>query len=169
MMRERIWKFSVKGMEQKVIEGTRLNLVPINVSDIEWLRIIRNQYKDHFLDSGGISPEQQKIWYKRYLGSNDQMYVVELKSGERIGTVGLYNIDADNRVATFGRVILLEEYQGKGYAEEFVKLLVNEALRIFDKIKVEVHLDNINAIAIYARSGFKVATKPVLLLERIKE
>jgi len=161
----------VRDMEQKVIEGTRLNLVPINESDIEWLRVIRNQNKDHFFDSGEILPEQQKIWYEHYLGSTDQMYIVELKSGEKIGTVALYNIDDDNKTATFGRITLLKEYRGKGYAEEFVRLLIDEAFGGLElhKLKVEVHLDNIDAIAIYARSGFRVATKPVLLLERVKK
>ena len=153
-----------------MLKSEHLMFKPIDESDIEWLRETRNKHKDSFFDSGEISTEQQKAWYERYKESAiDTMYIVELKSGEKIGTIAIYNIDIANRTATLGRVLLLEEYRGQGYAEQMVQTILKmafEHMRLY-KVKVEVHIDNINAIAVYARSGFKSITRPIQLLEAI--
>ena len=151
-----------------MLKSKRINFSPVSEEDIEWLRENRNKHKDSFFDAGEISIDQQKAWYGRYKESaTDNMYIATLKSGDKIGTIALYNIDIASRTATLGRVLLLEEYRGYGYAEEMVRTMLRvafEHIRLY-KVKVEVHIDNINAIAIYARSGFKSITRPIQLLE----
>jgi RimJ/RimL family protein N-acetyltransferase len=151
-----------------MLTSERLIYKPIDANDIEWLRETRNKYRDNFFDNGEISSEQQRAWYARYReDGRDKMFIVKLKSGEPIGTIAIYNIDAQNRTATLGRVLLLDEFRHHGYAEEMVQRILQlafESMRLY-KVKVEVHYDNIDAIAIYARAGFKPATKPIVFLE----
>lgn len=151
-----------------MLKSERLLFKPVDENDIEWLRETRNKHRDSFFDSHEITTEQQKAWYTKYRESGtDHMFQVALKSGEAIGTIALYDIDISNRTAKLGRVLLLEEFRQHGYAEEMVKTILKlafETIRLY-KVKVEVHLDNINAIAIYARAGFKSITRPIQLLE----
>lgn len=154
-----------------MLKSERLILKPIDKDDVEWLRTTRNKHKEHFFDASEISKEQQRQWYAKYVetGGKDQMFIIQLKSGEKIGTVAVYNINVTDRSADFGRFLLLEEYRHHGYAEEAVKCLLDycfDSMRLY-KLKIGVHLDNIDAIAIYARAGFKTSTRPVILLERV--
>lgn len=156
-----------------MIKSERLQFKPVGEEDIEWLRSTRNKYRDHFFDAHEISKEQQRAWYEKYkeVEGRDQMFIMQLKDTTPIGTVAIYNIDVTNRTAIFGRFLLLEEFRGQGYAEEAVKCMLKycwDTLRIY-KLKVEVFLDNIDAIAIYARAGFKTTTRPIILLENINE
>lgn len=153
-----------------MIRSERLVFKPVDENDIEWLRDTRNKYKDHFFDAHEITKEQQKAWYAKYreIGT-DHMFIVKLKSGDKIGTIALYDVDITNRTVKLGRVLLLEEFRRHGYAEEMVQTLLKlafETMKLY-KVKVEVHIDNINAIAIYARAGFKSITRPIQLLEAV--
>jgi RimJ/RimL family protein N-acetyltransferase len=153
-----------------MIKSERLVFKPVNENDIEWLRETRNKYRDHFFDANEITKEQQKAWYQKYRDiGTDNMFIVMLKSGEKIGTIALYATDITSRTAKLGRVLLLEEFRQHGYAEEMVKRILRiafEEMKLY-KVRVEVHMDNIDAIAIYARAGFKSVTKPIQLLEAI--
>ena len=152
-------------------KGDRLNLRHIEEKDIEWLRETRNKYKDNFFDSSEISVENQRAWYKNYRENTgiDHMFIVELKDKTPIGTIAIYAVDIASRTAKLGRVLLIEDYRGHGYAEEAVKLAVDIAIndmRLF-KIRVEVFQDNLDALSIYHKAGFKTGSRPVILLEKI--
>lgn len=153
-----------------MIKGDRLNLVPLTEEDVELIRQWRNRHKDSFYDANEISAERQKMWYEKYKESpTDRMYIITLKNGEKIGTVALFEMSVPDRTARLGRVLLLEEYRGYGYAEEAVKLLLKYAFETFRlyRIKTDTYIDNIDAIAIYARAGFKTTIRPIILLEKV--
>jgi len=144
---------------------------PLKDEDVELIRQWRNNHRDSFFDASEITKEMQRAWYQRYKETDgkDQMFIMCLKDGTAIGQVAIYNINVADRNADFGRFLLLEEYRGHGYAEECVKGMMEycfETLRLY-KVKIQVHLDNIDAIAIYARSGFKTTTRPILYMERV--
>lgn len=153
-----------------MIKGDRLNLVPLTENEVELIRQWRMLYKESFYDANEITPEQQQIWYKKYKESpTDRMYIITLKNGEKIGTMALYEIDIQTRTARLGRVLLTDEGRGRGYAEEAVKLLLDYAdnsLRLY-RVTTDTYIDNIDAIAIYARAGFKTTIRPIIILERI--
>lgn len=154
-----------------MIKGNIVDLRPLEEKDIEMVRDWRNKYKEHFFDAGEISKDQQRQWYEKYADSagRDYMFVIQLKDGTQIGTIALYNINIIERNAELGRVLLLEEFRGHNYSEAAVKMVLELAfgkMKLW-KVKISVHLDNIDAIAIYARAGFKTTTRPILLLECI--
>jgi RimJ/RimL family protein N-acetyltransferase len=153
-----------------MIVGDRLNLRPIEQKDMDTLRSWRNAYSQNFGDGGYVTKDQQKMFYEKYHeSSTDRMFIIQLKDGTQIGTIALYNISTTDRTADVGRVILLDEHRGQGYAEEAVKLVVGLAdrMRLY-KVRVWAYLDNLDAIAVYSRAGFK-AGRPRLYLERVNE
>lgn len=154
-----------------MIKGARLNLTPLTEDDIELVRKWRNAYSQSFFDATHITKEQQVMWYQKYReSSTDQMFVMRKKDGTPIGTIALYDISISDRTAKVGRVMLIDEERGHGYAEEAVRLILDEAdkLRLY-KLKVEVYLDNIDAISVYAKCGFKTTSRPIILLERVNQ
>lgn len=153
-----------------MIKGERINLRPIEEKDMELLRSWRNAYANNFGDAGFITKQQQKMFYDKYQESHtDRMFVIELKDSTPIGTIALYNINTTDRTAEVGRVIVIDEQRGHGYAEEAVKMLCKLAddMRLY-KLRVWAYLDNLDAIAVYSRAGFK-AGRPRLYLERAND
>ena len=151
-------------------KSDRIRLRPISSKDMELLRKWRNAYATSFGDGGFITKEQQRIFYDRYQESNtDKMFMIELLDGTALGTIALYNISTPDRTADIGRVIVIDEYRGNGYAEEAVKIVCSIAddMRLY-KTRVWAYLDNLDAISIYSRCGFK-AGRPRLYLERVNE
>lgn len=148
------------------LRGDKVFLTMLQEDEIELIREWRNQYKNNFFDSSEISKEAQRIFYDKYEASHtDCMFIIHSPNGTKIGTIALYNIDLPTRTAKIGRVLLLKEYRGQGYAEDAVKIIVKyafEIVRLF-KLTVEVYLENLDAIAIYARAGFS-HTKPIIIL-----
>lgn len=154
-----------------MLKSERLIIRPLEENDVEMIRQWRNKHRDSFFDANEITKEQQRMWYTNYKesGGKDQMFIICLKDGTPIGQVAIYDVSIENRTAKFGRFLLMEEYRCHGYAEEAVKRLLKhcfETMRLY-KLKLEVFLENLNAIAIYARAGFKTTTKPIIILEKI--
>ena len=148
----------------------RITLRPLEKNDMELVRKWRNAYSSNFGDAGFITKAQQRSFYEKYQESNtDKMFIIELKDGTPIGTIALYNISTPDRTADIGRVIIIDEQRGHGYAEEAVKMICSMAddMRLY-KTRVWAFLDNLDAISVYSRCGFK-AGRPRLYLERINE
>jgi len=74
--------------------------------------------------------------------------------GEVIGTAGLYNIDWDKREAEF-RIVLLPEWQDKGYGEELTRITIERGLTCLKRIWLGFDEGNERARKIYERLGFK--------------
>ncbi len=146
----------------------RIKLRTIEQKDMELVRKWRNQYANNFGDAGFITKEQQRMFYEKYQESNtDKMFMIELKDGTPIGTIALYNISSPDRTADIGRVIIIDEYRGSGYAEEAVRMVCSIAddMRLY-KTRVWAFLENLDAISVYSRCGFR-AGRPRLYLERV--
>lgn len=134
-----------------------LKLNPLEKRDLEFIRRLRNENRQHFLDSNYISKQDQQRWYKSYLLSNDdQMFILENK-GIPIGCGALYNIDIDKKKAEVGRFVIDECRRGKGYGGILISLIEEMALLKFEikELYLEVLTANIPAISLYKRMGYK--------------
>ena len=155
-----------------MIKGEKVRLRPIEEKDLELLRSWRNRYFDQFFSGETLSKEQHRAWYDRYnaSGGRDTMFIIEALDGNgAVGTIALYDVSIADRTAKLGRVLLLQEFRGKGYMDEAVKLLTNFAfdkLRLY-KVRVEVFLDNTAALTIYAHAGYKTTSRPIILMEKV--
>lgn len=142
------------------IRTDRLWLRPIKEEDQIKLRWWRNTSKENFFDNKEISEEAQTKWFKKYTSlppGTDLMFIITTKAGEEVGTVAIYEIDTVDRKAKIGRVLILEKFRGKNYAQEAVEGLcefADETLRI-RSLLVETDMLNDDAIAVYHRTGFR--------------
>lgn len=125
--------------------------------DLEFIRHLRNENRQHFLDSNYISKQDQQRWYKSYLLSNDdQMFILENK-GIPIGCGALYNMDIYKERAEVGRFVINKSHRGKGYGGILISLIEEMALSKFGikELYLEVLAANIPAISLYKRIGYK--------------
>jgi RimJ/RimL family protein N-acetyltransferase len=142
------------------IKTERLWLRPIEEKDQLKLRWWRNSSKDNFFDNKEITEEAQTKWFKKYKGlpsGTDMMFIATTKGGEEIGTAAIYDLDTTDRTAKIGRILVIERYRGKGYAQEIVEGLcsfADETIRLHSLI-VETDMLNDDAIAVYHRTGFR--------------
>lgn len=152
-----------------MIKGVKVDLRLIKEKDIELLRQWRNAYNDRFFTKDYITKAQQRQWYTIYSESvgRDLMFIIQLKDTTPIGTVALYNIDLPTRMADFGRMLILQEYEGLGYAKEATSLVLKFAFETvkLHKVKAQVFLDNAKAIGIYNACGFEAFSRPIMLME----
>lgn len=138
------------------IELNGLTIRSLEESDIEKLRVLRNDNRRFFLDDSPITPEMQLAWYENYKKrATDYMFVVE--QDETIGFFALYDFDEATKSYEFGRFLIEETASGKGSGT--TALLTAMALCFSflgaASARLEVLRDNERAAHVYEKIGFK--------------
>lgn len=133
-------------------------LRPLAEDDIEYVRILRNRYRDCFLFSGEISAPAQKKWYSAYLEKDaDYMFTVYL--GERrIGAAAIYEVDRDAGTGEFGRLMIeRQDPPIKGLGADAVRAACRVAFEQMGlhRLKLYVYCDNVPAQITYLKAGFR--------------
>ena len=153
-----------------------VNIQPIRIEDIELMRKWRNNENDKgvFFNNKYITKEEQEIWYEKYKNNiNDKMFMIYYDEIP-VGTIALYNIDFENNIAEFGRLLIGNTiFRGKNIAFRATKLLCEYGFSKLNlnNIILEVYKKNINAFNLYKKIGFKVVkektinNKQVFLME----
>lgn len=144
------------------IKDERIALRLLERDDLQLTLAWRNQehIRNWFLNTGVILEENHIAWFEHYEQlDNDFVFVILAKEFDDapVGQVSLYRIDWNTNVAEFGRLLIGERFaQGKGYAKNATRLLVEFGLRTLGlrEITLEVKNDNTAAIAIYRTVGF---------------
>lgn len=132
-------------------------LRPLRENDIEYIRILRNRYRECFLFSDEISVDAQKQWYITYQKkTGDYMFAVYF--GERrVGAVAIYGVDEDTQTGEFGRLMLEKQVPSvKGLGVDTTRAacrIAFEQLRLF-QLKLKVYCDNVIAQITYLKAGF---------------
>jgi len=132
-----------------------IELHPLEIGDIEQLRILRNQNRQCFVYAEEISKNDQYAWYEKYLVTpGDYMFSIYYQQ-QWIGAVALYN--AVNGEAEFGRLVIDRKKVDRGglgvqVARAACKFGFEE-LRLV-RIYLEVFDDNVAARKTYERTGF---------------
>jgi len=144
-------------MTNTAIDFKHLSVRLLENKDLEFIRRLRNENRQHFLDSNYISKQDQQRWYKSYLlRTDDQMFVLE-ENGVSVGCGALYNIDIDKKKAEVGRFVIDVSHRGKGYGGILIRLIEEMALSKFEikELYLEALAANIPAISLYKRMGYK--------------
>lgn len=134
---------------------------PLEEGDIELLRIWRNDpEKTKYLRKlPEITPQMQKTWFEASQQNQDELVfaVVETKKLNRmVGSVALYSFQEN--VAEVGRLQIGDpEAAGRGIGRVAMSLAVWIGFTHLglEKLKAEVHCDNIAACKSYYRMGFR--------------
>lgn len=140
----------------------RILLRPLEETDIEALRSLRNENRAFFNTTAFITAEQQRDWFRRYLlRDGDVMFAAERagRPGEFIGAIALYDIDLSTGTAEFGRTLLDKKKAPEhGLGTELVAAVCRVGFEQIGIVKItaEVLKTNGRAIAAYAKAGCKV-------------
>ncbi|WGS65719.1 GNAT family N-acetyltransferase [Marinitoga aeolica] len=145
--------------------GEKIYLRSYEEYDMDNLKNIMNNYKvREFLSFNVILPfstEDQKNFFKsipeRRKKNIYDFAIVRKEENDLIGGCVIRNVDFRNSICTAG-FFIDERYWGHGYGKEAVILIekfVFYELNI-QKIKLEVISDNIRALKLYKKLGYKI-------------
>ena len=144
-----------------MIETQRLFLKPLDTTDDTDIVRWRNQKEiiDCLFSSGGITISEHQNWFENYLKSNNRIeFVICIKeNSKKVGTIGLSNIDNENRKAEYGILLGETNEWGKGYAREASIALIRYGFyeQNLQRIYLKVFSDNSTAIKLYRKLKFK--------------
>lgn len=136
-------------MEIRALEKTDLkNIHKIN-NQIEFMRLwFEEPYES--LD------ELTNLYEKHIHDSSERRFVIDV-DGEFAGIVELMSIDYLHRNCEI-QIVILREFQGKGLAQLALEKGIEYAFSVLNLHKIYLYVDvnNISAIHIYKKLGFKV-------------
>lgn len=144
------------------IEYRHILLRPLEVRDIEELRVLRNQNQEFFLNGMHITSEQQKLWYEKYLEkSDDVMFAIELLNnpGVFVGAIALYDMDEATKIAECGRTVIDKGKAAiKGIGTEVTAAVcqIGFTQLHIEKIVASILKSNERILKVDTRAGFVV-------------
>lgn len=114
------------------IKGKNVNLRLCTLDDASFINALRqNKHLTQFLPQVENDVAKQKAWlegYKKREATGTELYfIVEDKSGQKIGTVRLQEIDRDKKTFTLGSFIIDREKTGKFSSLETITILFDHA------------------------------------------
>ncbi len=148
-----------------VLESENITLRQLENCDIEFLRNWRNNKENtkYLRSIGYITPQQQEMWFKKYLKNDDEIAfaIVETKELNRIvGSCSLYNFIDDQ--AEFGKILIGDsEAHGRGIGLKATEIVVKFAFHELNlsRVVLECYENNIPAQKIYKKVGFTTTGK----------
>ena len=144
-----------------VIRSTRLHLRPIQPSDAQAVFAYRsdeiaNQYQgfvpttvadvDAFIARNPSDFNQPDTWF--------QLVIEELENGNIVGDIGLHFVDEEQ--CELG-ITLCKAHQGKGYATEALRAIIEHLFKVLYKHRIHASLDprNTASAQLMERLGFR--------------
>lgn len=119
----------------------------------------RDGVREQFKNSDVLAFEQHRGWFVRYTEkSDDLVFIAELRAtGERVGQLAIYAIDAGARTAEIGRFVVSPEFSGQGLMKEAIDVLMRFAARQLSltSVYLEVLESNERAGILYRKLGFR--------------
>ena len=141
-----------------------VHLEPFCREDLEFVRGLRNGFRQYFFDTASIDPWQQEEWYKKYLLSDCLMWTVWWFN-RKVGTISLTclpnswvitdgSMNSRVRIDSYeiGNLMLLPEYQGKGIMLESMRQLT--AMNPLAVYMAQVKPDNAASLRLFKSAGF---------------
>jgi diamine N-acetyltransferase len=153
--------------------NSNIYLRQIDENDMQYLMELRNNswVKQWFFSDVSITMESQKKWYKQYQANDkDILYLIMSDMQEKIGTVGIGDIDSVNKSVEFGRFVIPDEkWQGRGVGRQVVKRIMKYCFEemYINRISLEAFEDNHRAVHLYSSCGF--VSEGILREKVIKE
>jgi ribosomal protein S18 acetylase RimI-like enzyme len=107
-------------------------------------------------DSFGASREETIAWIRRDLAKPNHRFDVATLAGESIGQIRTNYYGEIIFVTAFG---ILPKYRGRGYGRQILEATVRRLVADnWPTIRIEVSMDNVNALGLYQSSGFDLRT-----------
>ena len=144
----------------KKLVGERIYLSPKNTEDVEQFTKWMNDFNvtDYIGISNKVMPlEAEKNYLIEHNNDEVNLAIVALSEDKLIGSIGLFDISHVKRAATLGIFIGDNEYRGKGFGTEAIKLILDYGFNYLNlnNIKLDLMEFNESAFACYKKCGFK--------------
>lgn len=122
---------------------------------LEWRR--QEEVRRWFRVSDELTEQQHRSWFERYQTMADDLVFVVEHNGRPAGQVSIYRIDHEASTAEVGRFVMAPWAQGRGWFAEACRALLSFAAESLGlaRVELEVKEENMRAIGIYQRAGFK--------------
>lgn len=145
-----------------ILAGEKVVLRSISEDDVtqRYLDFLNDKVVTKFLDVGRKehSIDNLKSYVKEKISKEDCVFlaIIDKKSGMHIGNVKMEPIDYDNRKAEIGIMVGDQNFLGKGYGTEAMRIALNFCFQDLDleRVTLGVIADNIPAIKAYKKVGF---------------
>ncbi|MGO0063322.1 GNAT family N-acetyltransferase [Brevibacillus fluminis] len=143
----------------RFLEGARVYLRPLNQEDTELY--YRTLYYPEVRRLSGTQKHFTKEQIARYIDGKSQdnssvlLLIALCEDDTVIGDIALQDIDGMNRTANI-RLAISENFQGKGYGTEAMKLMLEYGFGILNLHRIELNVFSYNARAqhVYEKVGF---------------
>jgi len=161
-----------------IIEGQRVRLRPITMSDTELIVKWRNKdsVRQNFIFREPFTVEMHEAWMKNKVETGEVIqYIIEDKNSNMpVGSVYFRDINKRNKSAEYGVFIGEDAARGKGLGSETAGLFARFGLQVvgLHRIFLRVFAENKGAIKSYKNAGFiveGVARDMVYLDERYQD
>ncbi|WP_188206845.1 GNAT family N-acetyltransferase [Alkalibacillus aidingensis] len=139
----------------------QLKLRPLEKADLEFVYQLRTNpdVMDYWCEEPYTTMEKINKFYESAQDSQShrQFILHHPKSNEKIGYLGLFDIDQRHRHAEFG-IMIDPSHQGKGYATNATRLTVEYGFNQLNLHKIFLYVDKNNekATHIYQKVGFQI-------------
>jgi len=149
------------GLPWDILETERLCVRESTVEDVEaFYRIYGEPFITDYIEELFQDPEEEKAYMEAYIRQMYGFYgfgmwtVIEKKTGRIIGRAGL-DVREGYELPELGFVIE-RAYQGKGYAKEVCKAILNYAKEelFFDRVQALVEKGNLASVGLLEYLGF---------------
>ena len=140
-----------------------MHLRPIARTDLERVRLLRNQSRASFFDSREISEVRQRDWFESLPSKPISFFVIE-EDGMVVGTISVTVRVDDHEI---GNIILDPAYRGRGLMRRAVAQLTAAPGDYFADVKA----GNTPSLNVFRATGFseEPAGDVVLMRKRVDE
>ncbi|HYK73033.1 MAG TPA: GNAT family N-acetyltransferase, partial [Pseudoneobacillus sp.] len=144
----------------KLLSGEKIYLRPLEYDDVDFLFALFNDPTvRYFTGTTEIIVRKQIenfIEKSANINSRVDLIICDQENNLPIGDINLISIDRNNRSAEVGIKIGDNQYQGKGYGTEAMKLLLDYCFSALNlhRISLTVYEYNPRAIRSYEKVGF---------------
>lgn len=116
----------------------------------EVINLKTHEFQNGFIESNALSIAESKYF--------SYWQCVGLYDGETLVGFAMYGkIDSEGGRVWLDRYMIDKNFQGKGYGSRFLSLLIKEIESLYknSEIYLSIYKNNINAVKLYEKFGFK--------------
>lgn len=135
----------------KKIVGERIYLSPRNVEDVEiFTEWLNDFYVTDYIGRSHqtLTLQEEKAYLEKNQDDKNTFVIVDSRTDEMIGTIGLHCIDNINRTATLGIFIGDKNYWSKGYGTEAIQLILDFGFNYLNLNNIDLTLMEFNQRAL---------------------
>lgn len=146
------WVEMISG-EKKEYKKTNIKEFNVDMTnDLIYFFKIAYNHMGFSLELNGKDSDIKNI--KRYYKDNKGQFWVIYNNNRIIGCIGLRNLDEKKKIGELKRFYILPEMQGLGFGKSLLELLIKNAEKSYDYIRLDTSSKSEKAIHLYEKYGF---------------